>query len=171
MAVPPNQMPIPSALVIGGCGFLGSYIIKSLISKHPECTITAADIRMVDQISHPKLTYTPVDITDPSSITSVLERCKPAVVFHTASPVHGLGEKIYMKVNVEGTQNVVNAIERFGDIKVFVYTSSAGVVFDGGPLSNVDETAPIPKVPLDAYNDSKVGDTSKLVQFPWGKLS
>jgi sterol-4alpha-carboxylate 3-dehydrogenase (decarboxylating) len=36
-----------------------------------------------------------------------------------------------------------------------VYTSSAGVVFDGGDVVNLDERAPFPEKPIDAYNDSK----------------
>ena len=36
-----------------------------------------------------------------------------------------------------------------------VYTSSAGVVFNGTDIIDVDERLPPPEVPLDAYNDSK----------------
>jgi len=36
-----------------------------------------------------------------------------------------------------------------------VYTSSAGVVFNGTDIIDVDERLPPPKVPMDAYNDSK----------------
>lgn len=150
----PNATPIPSVVVIGGCGFLGAAIVKSLLAKHPSCKITAADIRLVDQLSSPNLTYTSVDITSLDSITSVLETAKPVAVIHTASPIHGLGREIYMKVNVEGTRNVITACQETG-VKVLVYTSSAGVVFDGSPLINVDETEPYPVVPFDAYNESK----------------
>ncbi|KAK6544019.1 erg26, C-3 sterol dehydrogenase [Orbilia ellipsospora] len=154
MATKPNRTPIPSCLVIGGCGFLGSAIVKSLLEKHPSCRITAADIRLVNQLADPKINYVTVDITDLASITSVVENAKPEVVIHTASPVHGLGKEIYMKVNVEGTRNVIKACQEVG-VKVIVYTSSAGVVYDGSPLINTDETEPFPIVPYDAYNDSK----------------
>ncbi|KAF3906187.1 ADP-L-glycero-D-manno-heptose-6-epimerase [Dactylellina cionopaga] len=154
MASKRNQTPIPSCLIIGGCGFLGSAIVRSLIEKHPACRIVAADIRLVNQLAHPNITYVTVDITDLASITSVVENAKAEVVIHTASPIHGLGREIYMKVNVEGTKNVVKACEENG-VKVMVYTSSAGVVYDGSPLINVDETEPFPVVPFDSYNESK----------------
>ncbi|KAF3189561.1 erg26, C-3 sterol dehydrogenase [Orbilia oligospora] len=150
----PNQTPIASCLVIGGCGFLGSAIVNSLLQKHPKCRITAADIRLTNQLADSNVKYVTVDITDLSSITSVIENAKPEAVIHTASPVHGLGREIYMKVNVDGTKNVVKACEATG-VKVMVYTSSAGVVFDGSPLVNVDETEPFPIIPYDAYNESK----------------
>lgn len=61
---------------------------------------------------------------------------------------------MYYKVNVDGTQTVINAAVAAG-IRKLVYTSSAGVVFDGKDVVNLDERAPYPEKPFDAYNDSK----------------
>jgi nucleoside-diphosphate-sugar epimerase len=63
-------------------------------------------------------------------------------------------EALYFKVNVEGTKAVIAAAVSTG-VRKLVFTSSAGVVFNGGDLVNVDERLPYPDVPLDAYNDSK----------------
>jgi sterol-4alpha-carboxylate 3-dehydrogenase (decarboxylating) len=49
-----------------------------------------------------------------------------------------------------------------------VYTSSAGVVFDGGDVINLDERAPFPEKPFDAYNDSKA-QGEKLILEANGK--
>lgn len=77
------------------------------------------------------------------------------VVFHTASPVHGLSPAIYEKVNVVGTQTVIDACQA-RSVPKLVYTSSAGVVYSGTEnIVNVDERIDYPAVPLDAYNDSK----------------
>ena len=40
-------------------------------------------------------------------------------------------------------------------IKKLVFTSSAGVVFNGQDIIDVDERLPFPENPLDAYNESK----------------
>jgi sterol-4alpha-carboxylate 3-dehydrogenase (decarboxylating) len=40
-------------------------------------------------------------------------------------------------------------------VRKLVYTSSAGVVFNGADIIDVDERLPYPETPLDAYNDSK----------------
>ncbi|KAJ6262515.1 hypothetical protein Dda_3325 [Drechslerella dactyloides] len=161
--VRPNETPISNALIIGGCGFLGTAITHALLAKHPSCKITAADIRSPSaKPSHPNITYATVDITDISSITALVAQTRPTVVFHTASPVHGLGREIYFKVNVDGTRNVVDACAAAG-VKVLVYTSSAGVVYDGSALVNVDERLPFPAIPYDAYNESKaIGETTAL---------
>ncbi len=55
---------------------------------------------------------------------------------------------------MDGTRAVIAAAQ---DNKVpkLVYTSSAGVVFNGQDLIDVDERIPLPEKPLDAYNESK----------------
>ena len=70
---------------------------------------------------------------------------------------------IYYKVNVEGTQAVVDAAIACG-VKKLVFTSSAGVVFNGGDIIDVDERLPYPNVPMDAYNDSKAKAESVVIE-------
>jgi sterol-4alpha-carboxylate 3-dehydrogenase (decarboxylating) len=57
-------------------------------------------------------------------------------------------------VNVEGTSAVISAAQTLGVPKL-VFTSSAGVVFNGQDLIDVDERLPFPEKPMDAYNESK----------------
>jgi sterol-4alpha-carboxylate 3-dehydrogenase (decarboxylating) len=57
-------------------------------------------------------------------------------------------------VNVDGTKAIIAAAKE-NKVPKLVYTSSAGVVFNGHDLINIDERMPIPDKPLDAYNESK----------------
>jgi sterol-4alpha-carboxylate 3-dehydrogenase (decarboxylating) len=57
-------------------------------------------------------------------------------------------------VNVDGTKAVIAAAVECG-VRKLVFTSSAGVVFNGEDIINVDERVPFPEVPMDAYNDTK----------------
>lgn len=76
-------------------------------------------------------------------------------IIHTASPVAGLkDESLYYRVNVEGTNAIIAAAVETG-VRKLVFTSSAGVVFNGTAVINGDERLPPPDVPMDAYNDSK----------------
>ena len=76
-------------------------------------------------------------------------------VIHTASPPAGLkDEALYYRVNVEGTKTVIAAAMETG-VQKLVFTSSAGVIFNGSDIINGDERLPFPEVPMDAYNDSK----------------
>lgn len=57
-------------------------------------------------------------------------------------------------MNVEGTKAVIAAAAALR-IKKLVFTSSAGVVFNGQDIIDVDERLPFPEAPLDAYTESK----------------
>jgi sterol-4alpha-carboxylate 3-dehydrogenase (decarboxylating) len=57
-------------------------------------------------------------------------------------------------VNVEGTKAVIAAAQSLGVAKL-VYTSSAGTVFNGADIIDVDERLPFPEVHMDAYNETK----------------
>jgi sterol-4alpha-carboxylate 3-dehydrogenase (decarboxylating) len=76
-------------------------------------------------------------------------------IIHTASPPAGLSDAaLYWKVNVDGTRAVIAAAQALG-VRKLVFTSSAGVVFDGGDLINIDERLFPPEKSFDAYNESK----------------
>lgn len=49
-------------------------------------------------------------------------------------------------------------------VRKLVFTSSAGVVFNGSDIVNVDERLPYPEVPLDAYNESKAKAEEAVLQ-------
>lgn len=55
---------------------------------------------------------------------------------------------------MDGTKAVIAAAKE-NKVPKLVYTSSAGVVFNGRDLIHVDERIPFPDKPLDAYNESK----------------
>jgi sterol-4alpha-carboxylate 3-dehydrogenase (decarboxylating) len=61
---------------------------------------------------------------------------------------------LYHRVNVDGTKTVIAAAIESG-VRKLVFTSSAGVVFNGSDIINGDERLPLPDVPMDAYNNSK----------------
>jgi sterol-4alpha-carboxylate 3-dehydrogenase (decarboxylating) len=76
-------------------------------------------------------------------------------IVHTASPHATLkNPALYWKVNVEGTKAVIAAAQATG-VRKLVYTSSAGVVFNGGDIVDIDERLPPPDEALDSYNHSK----------------
>lgn len=146
--------PSVSVLVIGGNGFLGQHVVDAFLSTRWDeapIEVSVVDLRE-PQTRKAGVTYHVGDITSADDVRRVLQGVD--VVVHTASPVHGLGKAVYFKVNVEGTRNVIDSCKTVG-VKALVFTSSAGVVFNGGDLVACDESQPYPAVPMDAYNDSK----------------
>jgi len=148
--------PIPSVLIVGANGFLGRTIPRLLTARHPACTLTLLDIAPTTPLQYP---YVRADITDESALIDAVNTIKPAVVIHSASPpipTVGKGdEKLFFRVNVEGTRNVIKACNEAG-VKALIYTSSASVIYDGGNLVNANEKAHYATRHIDPYNASKV---------------
>ncbi|KAF7978496.1 hypothetical protein HWV62_45645 [Athelia sp. TMB] len=135
-------------LVIGGSGFVGRHIVQQLLDRGD--SVSVFDIV---QRYHDTPFYSG-DISEEGSVTQALQQSGATCIIHTASPPHGLDPAIYWKVNVDGTRAVIAAAQALGVPKL-VFTSSAGVVFNGNDIVDVDERVPFPEVPMDAYNESK----------------
>lgn len=80
-------------------------------------------------------------------------------MFHTASPIHGLQDYKYRKVNVEGTRTLLNACRHaslLAPVQKLVYTSSTGVVWNVKNFNGVSEDqVEAPKAGYDAYHHTK----------------
>ncbi len=166
-----NAHPPPtistSVLVIGGCGFLGHHIVSQLLEPST-AKISVLDLRT----THNRLqgaNYYDADITSPSTVRDVLQKVKPQIIIHTASPTQvqegaqtavqkKKARERYYKVNVEGTRNLIEQAGEIGCVKAFVFTSSASVVHDTvSDLINADERWPILRAPLqrEYYSETK----------------
>jgi sterol-4alpha-carboxylate 3-dehydrogenase (decarboxylating) len=101
-------------LVIGGCGALGHRLVAELLRlDSPPHHVYVFDVRTennrVDTVE-----YYNVDITSKDQVTATLQRLSPLpeVIIHTASPPPGLLDlALYIKVNVEGTKNLLECAE------------------------------------------------------------
>jgi sterol-4alpha-carboxylate 3-dehydrogenase (decarboxylating) len=151
---------IPSVLIVGANGFLGRTIPPLIAARHPNCQIHLLDIAPASNLTYP---YHQGDITDLSAVIDIFQKIKPDVVIHSASPpipTVGKGdEKLFFRVNVEGTRNIISACNEAG-VKALVYTSSASVIYNGGNLVNANELTPYATRHVDPYNASKVHSLS-----------
>ncbi|KAI0247142.1 C-3 sterol dehydrogenase [Lactifluus subvellereus] len=135
--------------VIGGSGFLGRHIVEALVARGDPVAVFD-----IVQRYHDTPFYSG-DISDQAQVSDALKKSGATCIIHTASPTAGLQDPaLYWKVNVDGTRAVIAAAKE-NKVPKLVYTSSAGVVFNGQDLIDVDERIPLPDKPLDAYNESK----------------
>lgn len=155
------MVELESVLLVGGSGFLGLHLIQKFYDISPRPSICVFDVRPLPEKISKQFSFNPKeilfykgDLTSPNDVENAIKSSKASVIIHSASPMHGNTSEIYERVNVNGTKNLLNIAKACG-IKVFIYTSSAGVIFNGEDIHNADETWPIPKVPMDAYNETK----------------
>lgn len=106
-------------------------------------------------VSVPGVSFHSANITSLDSLNKVFDTIKPDIVYHTASPT-AIGRDTFMfeKVNVNGTENIITACQRY-NVRALVFTSSASVIFSGADLINVDERMPYPDKHFDAYSETK----------------
>ena len=128
------------ALVTGGGGFLGGAIVRRLVER-------GDSVRSLARGDYPELRALGVetirgDVADREAVLRVAEGCD--VVFHVAAKAGFWGPREdFVRANVDGTRNVVDACRARGVGKL-VFTSSPSVVHGGGDLEGVDESLPYP---------------------------
>ena len=146
------------ALVTGGGGFLGRYIVEKLQARGDTAKILARG-------SYPDLESTGVECFrgDLQKYDDVKAACEDVdIVFHVAALAGAWGKyEDFHGVNVKGTENIIKACKEHG-IKKLVYTSSPSVVFDMGDLEGVNETQPYPKS-FSAFYPQTKAEAEKIV--------
>lgn len=134
-----KNLSLSPAIVTGGCGFLGSHLVETLL-KDPECQVHVLDIE-TDQNRMPGATYHICDITSADDVKSAFLEVKPKVIFHVVSPdplSHDHAR--FQHVNVDGTHNLL-MVAKATHCQAFVYTSTSSVVHNHEDnMLDADET-------------------------------
>jgi 3beta-hydroxy-delta5-steroid dehydrogenase/steroid delta-isomerase len=146
-------------LVTGGSGFVGANLVTELLARgHDVRSFDRAPSQLPD---HPRLQTVVGDITNGEDVATAVVDVD--TVIHTAAVIDLMGGKSVtdeyrqrsFAINVEGTQNLVQAARTAG-VKRFVYTASNSVVMGGQAITNGDETLPYTDRFNDLYTETKV---------------
>lgn len=146
-------------LVTGGGGFVGKAVVKQLLDRGLQVTVIGRN-RYPD-VEKMGATVIPGDICNRDFMFTV---CKGHdTVFHVAAKAGVWGSwDDYYTINVQGTENVVDACRR-NLVKKLVYTSTPSVVFRNHDLAGVDETTPYADTFLCHYAQTKVMAEKKVL--------
>lgn len=140
-----------TALVTGGGGFLGLYLVEQLRDRGEQ-------VRVLCRGEYPRLRELNVDIHrgDLRDPRAVADACRGIdTVFHTAAIPGIWGPRdLFMDINLRGTRHVIDACQQAG-VRKLIYTSSPSVVFDGASHRNADESLPYASTFLCHYPESK----------------
>jgi UDP-glucose 4-epimerase len=151
-------------LITGGAGFIGSHLVERLALEGDE-------VHVLDDLSRGRPEWLPAgtslhqtDLREPDSVRKTVRSVSADVVVHLAA-LHFIPEvdgapELARQVNVEGTQNLLQALSE-SPPKILLFTSSAAVYADrSGPIS---EECPV--APVDLYGRTKAMGEQLLIRF------
>ena len=154
-----------SILVTGGCGFIGSNLVKHLLDTS-ECTIVnidkltyAGNPENLREVFHdPRYEFCLGDIADKDTIAWLFNRFDFHLIFHLAAESHvdnSIADAApFIKTNVLGTANLLEAVREYCPDATFIHVSTDEVY---GSLGKLDRPfhEKTPYDPRSPYSASK----------------
>jgi UDP-glucose 4-epimerase len=144
-----------TALVTGAAGFMGSYIVDSLVDLDID-VVGMDDLSggFIDNVN-PKSTFVQGSVTDRHLVEELFERYEFDYVFHLAAYAAENLSHFIRRYNYEnnlmGSVNLINASVNH-NIKCFVFTSSIAVYGEPKRLPVTEDMTPAPE---DCYGVAK----------------
>jgi dTDP-glucose 4,6-dehydratase len=170
---------MPTLLVTGGCGFIGSNFVRHILAADPGVSVVNFDAltyagnlaNLADVASNPRYRFVKGDVTDREAVRAAM-RLGVTDVLHFAAESH-VDRSIqdsgpFVRTNVLGTQVLLDAAREFG-VSRYVQVSTDEVYGTLGPTGLFREDTPL--APNSPYSASKAaGDLLARSYFETFKL-
>jgi dTDP-glucose 4,6-dehydratase len=154
---------MPTLLVTGGCGFIGSNFVRHVLHADPAVTVVNFDAltyagnlaNLADVAGHQRYKFIKGDITDRDAVRAAM-RLGVTDVIHFAAESH-VDRSIqdsgpFVRTNVLGTQVLLDAAREF-NVSKYVQVSTDEVYGSLGPTGAFTEETPLD--PSSPYSASK----------------
>ncbi len=152
---------MPSSLVTGGAGFMGSHVAEHLLTRSHE-VVVLDDLSGGFAENVPSgATFVQGSILDDQLINQLFDEHRFTYVYHLAAyAAEGLShfiKRFNYNNNLIGSVNLINASVNY-DVKCFVFTSSIAV-YGAGQSPMTEEMVPVPE---DSYGIAKLSVEQEL---------
>jgi dTDP-glucose 4,6-dehydratase len=153
-------------LVTGGCGFIGSNLVRIIRHQRPDwtvvnldkCTYAGNPANLSDLVNDPNYVFACGDIANRELVSHLMTTHAIDGVIHLAAESHVdrsiLGPELFTQTNVAGTAALLEA-SRQQKIRRFVMVSTDEVYGSLGASGYFTETTPL--APSSPYSASKAG--------------
>jgi dTDP-glucose 4,6-dehydratase len=154
---------MPTVLVTGGCGFIGSNFVRHLLATDAAARVLNLDAltyagnlaNLADLAGHPRYRFVRGDITDREQVRAAMRDGVTDVInfaaeSHVDRSIQDSGP--FVRTNVLGTQVLLDAAREFG-VRKFVQVSTDEVYGSLGPTGLFTEDTPLR--PNSPYSASK----------------
>jgi nucleoside-diphosphate-sugar epimerase len=129
------------AFVTGGSGFIGGRLIERLRSSGWRIRALARSQSSAEKVKAAGAEPVEGDLEDAGALRAGAEDCD--VAFHAAAHLGEWGSREeFMRINVEGTKNVLRACREAG-VRRMVHVGTEAALLVGQPLVNADESVPL----------------------------
>jgi len=131
-----------TTLVTGATGFVGSAVVRCLLSAGHHVRVTTRTQSTLANIQDLDVEVVKGDLTQPDTLKNIVKGCD--TLFHVAADYRLWARdsgNLY-RVNVDGTKNLMQAANNAGVSKI-VYTSSVATLGSYGDGTPADESTPV----------------------------
>jgi dTDP-glucose 4,6-dehydratase len=152
-----------TVLVTGGCGFIGSNLVRHLLATCEDVQVVNLDLltyagnpdNLADVAAHPRYRFVHGDIADRELVRQIVGDGVHSILHlaaesHVDRSIHDASP--FVRTNVVGTQVLLDAAKEFG-VERFVQVSTDEVYGSLGETGRFTETTPL--APNSPYSASK----------------
>ena len=149
---------MPTILVTGATGFIGSFIVEEALKKGMEVWAAVRKTSSLEYLRDPRIHRIELNLSSEDDLKRQLADHPFDYVVHAAGVTKCIHQEDFYRINTDGTKNLVNAIRALQmPLKRFVYLSSLsifGPIKEKQPYQEITETdTPQPNT---AYGKSKL---------------
>ena len=161
-------------LVTGGCGFIGSRMIRYLLDQTPHSVVNVDSLTYAGSMAnvksvqtHPRYSFYHVNICEEEAVLTILKRHRIDCVMHLAAETHVdrsiISSDPFIQSNVVGTQRLLEAARRYLDLPETTVTKSqfrwlqvsTDEVFGDRGANSLPSLETDPYMPSSPYSASK----------------